>query len=176
MALAILASCRSKDPNTQVGACIAGADKRVVSLGYNGLPDGCSDNEFPWSREGTTLKTKYPFVVHAECNAIYNAREIPEGSTLYCTMHPCNICAQAIIQSHIKKVVYLSNPYAQTDSVIAACIMFSQAEVETCQYTLVADNDNNPRDTYIQKICRQFQKFFYVTAFCFFNISYGTKI
>lgn len=159
MALAVLTSCRSKDPNTQVGACIAEPDKRVVSLGYNGFPDGCSDDEFPWAREGTPLKTKYPFVVHAECNAIYNARWIPEGSTLYSTTHPCNICAQAIIQTCIKKVVYLSNPYAQTDSVIAAYMMFSQAGVEVCQYTPVADNADNQWSAYIRKICRQFQKF-----------------
>jgi dCMP deaminase len=134
MGLALLSSCRSKDPNTQVGACIAGPDNRVVSLGYNGFPRGCDIEAFPWNREGEPLKTKYPFVVHAECNAIYNAITIPKRSTIYCTMHPCNICAQAIVQNYIQKVVYLNNPYAEEDSVKAASIIFIEASVTVVKY------------------------------------------
>lgn len=134
MGLAILSSCRSKDPNTQVGACIAGPDNRVVSLGYNGFPRGCTPYTFPWNREGEPLKTKYPFVVHAECNAIYNAVTIPKGSTIYCTMHPCNLCAQAIVQNRIQKVIYLDNPYAEEDSVKAASMIFAPADIAIAKY------------------------------------------
>lgn len=112
MGVALLAAERSKDPNTQVGACIVDEDNRIVSTGYNGFPYGCSDDEYPWSREGDTPETKYPYVVHAELNAILNARgRNVAGTRIYVALFPCNECAKAIIQSGIREVVYLSDKY-----------------------------------------------------------------
>ncbi|MBR6921698.1 MAG: dCMP deaminase family protein [Clostridia bacterium] len=129
MSVALLAAMRSKDPNTQVGACIVGEDKRIISTGYNGFPRGCSDDEFPWDREGED--TKYPFVVHAELNAILNAggRNL-SGSKLYVALFPCNECAKAIIQAGIKTVVYLSDKYDGTPSVLASKRMLRAAGVK----------------------------------------------
>lgn len=111
MGVAILASMRSKDPSTQVGACIVSEDNIILSTGYNGFPRGCSDDEFPWDREGED--TKYPFVVHAELNAILNAGgKSLKGARIYVALFPCNECAKAIIQSNIREVVYLSDKYA----------------------------------------------------------------
>ena len=113
MGIAMLAARRSKDPNTQVGACIVSQDNIIISTGYNGMPKGCSDDEFPWDREGKV--TKYPFVVHAELNAILNAngRDL-RGSRIYVALFPCNECAKAIIQCGIKEVIYLSDKYHDT--------------------------------------------------------------
>ena len=133
MSVALLASMRSKDPNTQVGACIVGEDKRIISTGYNGFPCGCSDDDFPWDREGE--ETKYPYVVHAELNAILNAggRNI-SGSKLYVALFPCNECAKAIIQAGIKTVVYLSDKYDGTPSVLASKRMLRAAGVELVKF------------------------------------------
>ena len=117
MGIAALSAMRSKDPGTQVGACIVGPDKRILSMGYNGMPTGCDDDQMPWSREGDPLETKYLYVCHAEFNAILNsgARDL-KGSTLYVTLFPCNECTKAIIQSGIKHIVYLDDKYADTDA------------------------------------------------------------
>lgn len=130
MAMAHLAAFRSKDPNTQVGACIVNPQKRVVGLGYNGFPMGCSDEEYSWSREGDFLETKYPYVVHAELNAILNSIQNLQGCTLYVSLFPCNECAKAIIQSGIRKVVYESDKYDGTDGNKASKKMFQDAGVE----------------------------------------------
>ena len=108
MGVATLASKRSKDPNTQVGACIVDKDNYIVSVGYNGMPLGCSDDEFPWERQGGTLDTKYAYVTHAELNAILNSKTANlEGSTVYVTLFQCNECTKALIQKRIGKIVYL---------------------------------------------------------------------
>jgi len=130
MGIAMLSAKRSKDPNTQVGACIVNEDNRIVGIGYNGFPKGCSDEEFPWDRDGEYLDTKYPYTVHAEINAILNSIKALQGCTLYVALFPCNECAKAIIQSGITKVVYLSDKYAETDSVKASKKMFNAAKVE----------------------------------------------
>ena len=115
MGVAMLAARRSKDPGTQVGACIVSQDNIIISTGYNGMPKGCSDDLFPWDREGDPEMTKYPYVVHAELNAILNAsgRDL-RGSRIFVALFPCNECAKAIIQSGIKEVVYLSDKYKDT--------------------------------------------------------------
>ena len=135
MGVAMLAARRSKDPNTQVGACIVSPDNIIISTGYNGLPNGCSDDEYPWEREGE--ETKYPYVVHAELNAILNAngRDL-RGSRLYVALFPCNECAKAIIQAGIRKVVYLSDKYAETDAVTASKSMFQMAGVACLPYQM----------------------------------------
>ncbi len=128
MAVALLSAQRSKDPNTQVGACIVNGQKRIVGVGYNGFPTGCSDDTLPWHREGDFLDTKYPYVCHAELNAILN--NVPgnlTGCTIYTALFPCNECAKVIIQVGIREVVYLSDKYADTDSVRASRRMFDQA-------------------------------------------------
>ena len=134
MSVAMLSAMRSKDPNTQVGACIVNQDLKIVGTGYNGFPKGCSDDELPWGREGTPLQTKYPFVCHAELNAILNSisRDL-RGCTLYVVMFPCNECAKAIIQSGITEVVYRDNKYPDSDSVKASTIMLEQAGVKLRQ-------------------------------------------
>ncbi len=131
MGIAILSGKRSKDPSTPVGSCIVESkNNRILSVGYNGFPFGCSDDEFSWEREGDVLCTKYPYVVHAELNAILNNRGVSlEGSKIYTALFPCNECAKAIIQSGIKEVIYLSDKYADTDSVKASKRMFEKAGV-----------------------------------------------
>ena len=128
MGIAMLAAKRSKDPNTQVGACIVSRDNIIISTGYNGMPKGCSDDEFPWDREGA--ETKYPYVVHAELNAILNAngREL-RNSRIYVALFPCNECAKAIIQSGVKEVIYLSDKYADTMGNLASKRMLGAAGV-----------------------------------------------
>ena len=134
MGVALLTAMRSKDPSTQVGACIVGGDNRILSTGYNGFPSGCSDDEFPWEREGGFCDTKYPFVVHAELNAILNARgKNLTGAKIYVALFPCNECAKAIIQSGIKDIIYLSDKYAETDGVKASKRMLNAAGVRFTQ-------------------------------------------
>ena len=127
MGIAILSSHRSKDPNTQVGACIVSSDNRVLSCGYNGAPNSFEDDNFPWAREGHPLETKYMYVCHAEANAIDNYRGYKkefEGARIYVDLFPCNECAKRIIQSGIKEVIYLSDKYKDSDSTIASKKMF----------------------------------------------------
>ena len=132
MGIAMLAACRSKDPSTQVGACIVSPDNIIISTGYNGMPKGCSDDEFPWDRTGED--TKYPYVVHAELNAILNAsgRDL-RGSRIYVALFPCNECAKAIIQSGIREIYYLSDKYADTPTTKASKRMLDAAGVRYVQ-------------------------------------------
>ncbi len=135
MGVSKMAGMRSKDPNTQVGACIVSEDNKILSMGYNGLPLGCSDDEFPWDREGEELDTKYPYVTHSELNAILNYRGGSlSGAKLYVTLFPCNECAKAIIQAGIRTVIYDSNKYDGTNSIIASKRMFDAAGVKYIQY------------------------------------------
>ena len=135
MAIAELSAKRSKDPSTQVGACIVNTKKRIIGIGYNGFPIGCSDDELPWDREGEFLDTKYPYVCHAEMNAITNASNKPqlEGATMYVSLFPCNECAKLIVQVGIKEIVYLSDKYADDPIFIAARKIFEMAEVNMRQ-------------------------------------------
>ncbi len=131
MGVAILASQRSKDPSTQVGACIVDGEKRILSTGYNGFPQGCSDDAFPWNRDESLGETKYQFVVHAELNAILNASgKKLAGAVLYVGLFPCNECAKAIIQSGISEVIYLSDKYHNTPSMSASRRMLDAAGVK----------------------------------------------
>lgn len=132
MGIAMLAARRSKDPNTQVGACIVSDENVIISTGYNGMPKGCSDDEYPWEREGE--ETKYPYVVHAELNAILNAngRNL-QGSRIFVALFPCNECAKAIIQSGIKEVLYLSDKYNDTMLNLASKRMLMSAGVKFTQ-------------------------------------------
>lgn len=134
MGVAILAAKRSKDPNTQVGACIV-KDNVILSTGYNGFPYGCSDDEYPWVRESENPNdTKYPFVVHAELNAILNSQgKSLKGATIYVALFPCNECAKAIIQSGIQEVVYHSDKYADTEATKASKRMLTSAGVKIRQ-------------------------------------------
>ena len=135
MGVALLAAKRSKDPNTQVGACIVNKAKRILSTGYNGFPYGCSDDTFPWQLEGED--TKYKYVVHAELNAILNAHgKSLEGARLYVDLFPCNECTKAIIQSGIAEVVYLYDKYADTPEIIASKRMLDAAGVRMTQLQL----------------------------------------
>ncbi len=136
MGIALFSAQRSKDNSTQVGACIVNSDKKIVSVGYNGMPTGCIDDEMPWERTGdTSLDTKYPFVCHAELNAILNSSmQGVNGATLYVTLFPCNECAKAIIQCGIKRVVYLENKYADTESVRASSFMLEKCGVKVEAY------------------------------------------
>ena len=126
---------RSKDPSTQVGACIVSKDNKILSMGYNGFPTGCSDDDFPWEREGEELETKYPFVTHSELNAILNYRGGSlEGAKIYVSLFPCNECAKAIIQSGIKTIVYDSDKYADSPGTRASKRMLDAAGVRYYQY------------------------------------------
>ena len=137
MGVARLTAERSKDPNSQVGACIVSPDHKILSMGYNGFPRGCSDDEYPWAREGDELSVKYTYVTHAELNAILNFRGGTtglEGAALYVTLFPCNGCAKAIIQTGIRTVVYESDKYAATPSTVASKKMFDSAGVTYRRY------------------------------------------
>lgn len=130
MGLAHLSAMRSKDPSTQVGACIVNLDKRVVGIGYNGFPTGINDDEFPWEPSEQYDHSKYAYVVHAELNAILNATQKLDGCTIYVSLFPCNECAKAIIQSGIKRLVYEDDKYADTPAVIASKRLLTAAKVE----------------------------------------------
>ena len=135
MGVAMLSGMRSKDPNSQVGACIVSEDNKILSMGYNGFPKGCSDDEFPWAREGEPLDTKYLYVTHSELNAILNYRGGSlEGAKLYVSLFPCNECAKAIIQAGIKTVIYDCDKYEHTPSVIASKRMMDAAGVRYYKY------------------------------------------
>lgn len=130
MGVAVLSAQRSKDPNTQVGACVVNQQNKIIGIGYNGFPIGLSDDELPWSREGDFLDTKYPYVCHAEVNAILNSTMADlTGARIYVCLFPCNECAKLIIQTGIKKVIYLSDKYADVDAFKAARKMFEMAGV-----------------------------------------------
>ena len=132
MGIAKLSALRSKDPNTQVGACIVDNTNRILSIGYNGAPNGFNDTKFPWDREGNPLETKYFYVCHAELNAILNFRgnrKDFEGSKLYVALFPCNECAKAIIQAGIKEVIYLSDKYHDQDNFKASKRLFDECGV-----------------------------------------------
>lgn len=135
MGIAQLSGMRSKDPSTQVGACIVSQDNKILSVGYNGLPKGCSDDEFPWGKDSEGYDSKYFYTTHSELNAILNYRGGSlEGSKLYVTLFPCNECAKAIIQSGIKTVIYDCDKYADTDPVRASKRMMNAAGVRYYQY------------------------------------------
>lgn len=136
MGISLLSSMRSKDPSTQVGACIVSDDNKILSVGYNGFPRGCSDDDFPWERSADTQNdTKYPFVCHAELNAILNSGgQNLVGARIFVALFPCNECAKAIIQSGIKEVIYISDKYANTESTIASKKMLNSAGVKLTQF------------------------------------------
>ncbi len=128
MAVALLSAQRSKDPNTQVGACVANKQNKIVGVGYNGFPWGCSDDKLPWGRDGKYLETKYPYVCHAELNAVLNSISCDlKDCRIYVGLFPCNECTKVIIQSGIIEIIYLSDKYGDTDAVRASKIMLDQS-------------------------------------------------
>ncbi len=132
MGVAVLSGKRSKDPSTKVGCCIVNDDKKIIGIGYNGLPVGCSDEEFPWGndKDSKWLDQKYPYVVHAEANAILNTTTTIKNATIYVTLFPCNECAKLIIQSGVKEIVYMDNKYENTDNNIASKRMLEAANIK----------------------------------------------
>ena len=134
MAIAKLSSYRSKDPSTRVGACIVDSKNRILSIGYNGAPNGFCDDYFPWERNGDMLNTKYAFVCHGEMNAILNYHGNVEGCTLYVTLFPCNECAKAVIQAGIKNIVYLEDKYEGTPSNVVAKKLLDSAGIKYKKY------------------------------------------
>ena len=129
MSIALLSCMRSKDPSTQVGACIVNELNHIVGVGYNGFPKGCDDTVFPWEREGEFLETKYPYVVHAEQNAILNSSASVRGARIYVSLFPCHECAKYIIQAGVTEIVYMHNKYDDTDSIKASKKMLDAAGV-----------------------------------------------
>lgn len=129
MAVALLSGQRSKDPNTRVGACVADSRNKIVGVGYNGFPWGCSDDDLPWAREGAWLDTKYPYVCHAELNAVINSisRDLRD-CRVYVALFPCNECTKVIIQAGIREIIYLSDKYADSDTVKAAKTMLDKSQ------------------------------------------------
>ncbi|MCR5668308.1 MAG: dCMP deaminase family protein [Lachnospiraceae bacterium] len=135
MGVAKLSGMRSKDPHTQVGACIVSQNNKILSMGYNGFPVGCSDDAFPWQRDGDPLENKYFYTTHAELNAILNyGGGSLEGTKLYVSLFPCNECAKAVIQSGIGEIIYDSDKYQHTPSVIASKKMLDAAGVKYRKY------------------------------------------
>ncbi|MCM8710260.1 dCMP deaminase family protein [Clostridium sp. SYSU_GA19001] len=141
MGIALLSGLRSKDPNTKVGACIVNNKNKIVGIGYNGFPVGCSDESLSWEREGEFLETKYPYVCHAELNAILNSniRDL-EGCRIYVGLFPCNECAKAIIQSGIREVIYLSDKYSNKDIFVASKRMFDMVGIKYKKLELDIDS------------------------------------
>ena len=143
MGIALLSARRSKDPNTQVGACIVNDKNKIVGAGYNGLPAGCDDDDFPWEKQGDFLQTKYPYICHAELNAILNNIGMDlRGCKIYTALFPCNECAKAIIQSGIAEVIYLSDKYAGSDTNKASRLMLDKAGI-LCRKVQTAIRDIN---------------------------------
>lgn len=141
MGIALLSAKRSKDPNTQVGACIIDEDNKIVGIGYNGFPRGCGDDKLPWKKKSDNInETKYPYVVHAEANAILNSTKNLKNCTIYVALFPCNECAKLIIQSGIKKIIYLNNKYSESDSVKASVKMLNMAKVSFVKYVPSINN------------------------------------
>ena len=135
MAVALLSAQRSKDPNTQVGACVANNDHKIIGVGYNGFPWGCSDDVLPWAREGSYLDTKYPYVCHAELNAVLNSSvQNLKDCRIYVVLFPCNECTKVIIQSGLQEIIYLSDKYAESDSVKASKRMLDQSNTGYRQF------------------------------------------
>jgi len=131
MGIALLSSMRSKDPNTQVGACLVDTEKKIVGIGYNGFPTGVSDDLFPWDNKSENyLENKYPYVVHAEANAILNANVSLKNCSLYVTLFPCDECAKIIIQSGIKQIYFLQDKYDKTPSNLAAKKMLDACKIK----------------------------------------------
>ena len=146
MGVAYLSSLRSKDPSTQVGACIVSEDNRILSIGYNGAPNGFEDKYFPWDRQGDFLETKYPYVCHAELNAISNFRGNKKdlvGSKLYVTLFPCNECTKLVVQNGIKEIIYLSDKYKDTDGTKASKLMLKECGVKITEYSKEKRKDIN---------------------------------
>ena len=146
MGVAKLSALRSKDPSTQVGACIVGDDNRILSIGYNGAPNNFSDDLFPWNRDGNPIETKYMYVCHAEANAINNylgSRKDLRGSRIYVDLFPCNECAKDIIQAGIKEVVYLSDKYNGTDGNVVSKHLFDSCGVKYKQMDKSIQHDIN---------------------------------
>ncbi len=144
MGIAKLAAARSKDPSTQVGACIVDKDNRILSIGYNGTPNGFDDDAFPWAREGDELETKYPYVCHAEMNAILNyrgSRKDMKGATVYVDLFPCHECAKLIVQAGITHVVYLSDKYKDTNDNIESRRIFDTCGVRYTKLDAVEQNE-----------------------------------
>lgn len=139
MGIARLSALRSKDPSTQVGACIVNDEKKIIGIGYNGLPVGIDDDSFPWGKEGEFLDTKYPYVCHAELNAILNSTKNLQGATIYVTLFPCNECTKAIIQSGIKNLVYISDKYKNLEMTVASKRMLDSAGISYTQIESIAD-------------------------------------
>ncbi len=139
MGIARLSALRSKDPATQVGACIVDSDKKIIGIGYNGLPIGIDDNEFPWGKEGDYLDTKYPYVCHAELNAILNSTKNLSGATIYVTLFPCNECTKAIIQSGIKQLYYISDKYKDLEMTVASKRMLDSSGITYTQLQDITD-------------------------------------
>lgn len=135
MRMARLIAERSPDPSTQAGAVIVNEKNVVVGVGYNGLPRGIDPSTIPWEREGEFEETKYPYVCHAEENAIYNANSSTTGCKLYCTLFPCNECAKTIIQNGIKEVIYESDKYAEDPKFKISKKLLKLAKVELRQYS-----------------------------------------
>ncbi|XP_023598754.1 deoxycytidylate deaminase isoform X1 [Trichechus manatus latirostris] len=137
MAVAFLSAQRSKDPNSQVGACIVNTENKIVGIGYNGMPNGCSDDLLPWRRTAENkLDTKYPYVCHAELNAIMNKNSADvKGCTMYVALFPCNECAKLIIQAGIKEVIFMSDKYHDSEEATAARLMFDMAGVTFRKFT-----------------------------------------
>ncbi|CEG40293.1 deoxycytidylate deaminase [Plasmopara halstedii] len=140
MSVAFLSAMRSKDPSTQVGACIVSSERKIVGIGYNGFPNGCGDDDLPWARESQTnshLDTKYPYVCHAEMNAILNKNSTDvKGCTIYVALFPCNECAKLIIQSGISRVIYCSDKYNSDWKFVASRRLFDMAGVQYMQHKL----------------------------------------
>ena len=135
MGLAILSAERSKDPSTQVGACIVDENNKIISVGYNGAPTGYDDDkDMTWERDGDFLDTKYAYVCHSELNAILNSKVKVDGCKLFVTLFPCNECAKVIIQSGIKEVIYLSDKYSGTEGNIAAKKMLDVCGIKYREY------------------------------------------
>ena len=138
MGVALLSAKRSKDPNTQVGCCLVSEDKKIIGIGYNGFPRPINDDHLPWERVGDWLDTKYPYVVHAEANAILNSTKDLKGATLYVSLFPCNECAKLLIQSGIKEVVYMYDFHSEDDNVKASKKMLELSNIKTRQLEPIA--------------------------------------
>ena len=133
----------SKDPSTKVGCIIVGSDREIRSTGFNGFPRGIEDSE----ERLTNREFKYPFICHAEENAIMHAARIGvslKDCTAFVTWPPCTRCTRSLIQAGVREVVYpagLEIPERWLADFEMGQQMFLEANVKVRDVTLSSNDE-----------------------------------
>lgn len=130
MASAFLASFRSHDDESKVGAVLVNSEKKEISRGYNGFCSGIEENGLDTTRPG-----KYKYIVHAEANALSNLVIKTDKASLYCTRMPCLNCSKLLWQNNVREW-YVPTSCFNTDEVPTTVKNYSAEEEEILQLLL----------------------------------------